>query len=560
LPCPHAAHAHHATRWLSPHRLRRALQVRGVYDGAVGMVSKPMEGMEKGGVLGFIPGVAEGIKGAWACRACCWPPLPGAWGLFDCWGRFALPRGCLPPGTHPARVASPAAARPPAACNPPPLPCRCHVLCAGRRAGHHQQGGGGGGHHQQGDAEGERQRALRPAPCLLLGPPCKCASCWALKGCQHSACRRPKPARRRRPPQVAVETVGSTVGSTLGWKSRAGRVGRRRLPRCIRGNRLLQPFHIKTALGLALLQQAAAAPGGLLAGTIALPGSAAAAAQALNLRQDAYEAHFVLPHDMVAVRSTRPLPLPPSAPLAAPAAPLGPHLDALGAARSARVCTSWQEGAHWGQSACPSGACSRVPQDPPPFVVAAAQGARAPLQVLTNARVLLVRCAGFAELEAQVGGGSGWGVLKRGCCAAPGACCCAAAAATAAAACAGPLPVGELLAPARLRREAASPSPASQRRRPHPLACAGGGGRAAHGGPGHRRRGGVAADLAADPDGGDGLLQQAAQRAAQRWGPAPSAALAPPPPPPPAPPRAPHPCCAAAPDQRLPGRTRLRRQ
>jgi hypothetical protein len=42
--------------------------VRGVYDGAVGMVAKPIEGVEKGGVLGLIPGVAEGIKGE-ACAA-----------------------------------------------------------------------------------------------------------------------------------------------------------------------------------------------------------------------------------------------------------------------------------------------------------------------------------------------------------------------------------------------------------------------------------------------------------------------------------------------------------
>ncbi len=99
-----------------------------------------------------------------------------------------------------------------------------------------------------------------------------------------------------------METVGSTVGSTLGWKARAGRVGRRRLPRCIRGDRRLAPFDLRTALGLALLQQAAAAPGGLLAGAMALANSTAAAAAALNLRHDAYESHFVLPHDMVAVR------------------------------------------------------------------------------------------------------------------------------------------------------------------------------------------------------------------------------------------------------------------
>ncbi len=124
---------------------------------------------------------------------------------------------------------------------------------------------------------------------------------------------------------ISKETQRMAV-ETVGWKMRGGKVGRRRLPRCIRGDRKLRPFEIRTAVGLALLQQACAAPSSLLAGAIPLPGTAAAATQALNLRQDSYEVHFVLPHDMVAV--------------------------------------------------------------------------------LTNARVLLVRCPGFAEMESQVVGGT----------------------------------------------------------------------------------------------------------------------------------------------------------
>lgn len=80
---------------------------------------------------------------------------------------------------------------------------------------------------------------------------------------------------------------------------------RRRLPRCIRGDRILTPFAIGPALGLALLHNSGVGPLSSLVkggGTpLSLPGSSSDGSSGGDGVGDAYEAHQTLPMGNVAI-------------------------------------------------------------------------------------------------------------------------------------------------------------------------------------------------------------------------------------------------------------------
>lgn len=81
---------------------------------------------------------------------------------------------------------------------------------------------------------------------------------------------------------------------------------RRRLPRCIRGDRILTPFAVGPALGLALLHNSGVGPlASLIKGAGAAPLSLAAGSSDGSSGGDgvgdAYEAHLTLPMGNVAI-------------------------------------------------------------------------------------------------------------------------------------------------------------------------------------------------------------------------------------------------------------------
>lgn len=81
---------------------------------------------------------------------------------------------------------------------------------------------------------------------------------------------------------------------------------RRRLPRCIRGDRILTPFAVAPALGLALLHNSGVGPLSSLikgAGTplSLLPGGGSDGSSGGDGVGDAYEAHLTLPMGNVAM-------------------------------------------------------------------------------------------------------------------------------------------------------------------------------------------------------------------------------------------------------------------
>jgi len=83
---------------------------------------------------------------------------------------------------------------------------------------------------------------------------------------------------------------------------------RRRLPRCIRGDRILTPFAISPALGLALLHNSGVGPLASLVKGAGTPlnlgpslGSSDSSSSAADGVGDAYEAHLTLPLGNVAM-------------------------------------------------------------------------------------------------------------------------------------------------------------------------------------------------------------------------------------------------------------------